>query len=163
MQLAEQQSRRRQPRQKGAMGRAIAYLGRYSRLTTMAVIALIIATAAQLAVPQLVQNIIDTIIDNAINKAILDIPAQFQQVAAEQFGLDLTAAQAALDSAPRAIVSAGLIVVLFAVARGCLPLPKPIGRKPSRKTLLLNCVTICTQKSSGLALATTTKTAPASS
>ena len=118
MQMAKRQSRRSQPKQKGSLGRAIRYLGRYSRLTFMAVVALIIATAAQLAVPQLVQNIIDTIIDNAVNKAILDIPAQFQTLAAERLGLDLTAAQTSLDAAPRALLSAGLIVVLFAVARG---------------------------------------------
>ena len=118
MQMANRQSRRSQPKQKGSLGRAIRYLGRYSRLTFMAVVALIIATAAQLAVPQLVQNIIDTIIDNAVNKAILDIPAQFQTLAAERLGLDLSAAQTSLDAAPRALLSAGLIVVLFAVARG---------------------------------------------
>ncbi|VAW30514.1 Heterodimeric efflux ABC transporter, permease/ATP-binding subunit 1 [hydrothermal vent metagenome] len=121
MQMAKQQtprSQRTQPKQKGALGRAIRYLGRYSKLTTMAVIALVIATAAQLAVPQLIQNIIDTIINNATNKAILEIPAQFQETAAQQFGLDLSAAQTELDGAPRALLSAGLIVVLFAVARG---------------------------------------------
>ena len=57
MQMANRQSRRSQPKQKGSLGRAIRYLGRYSRLTFMAVVALIIATAAQLAVPQLVQNV----------------------------------------------------------------------------------------------------------
>lgn len=121
MQMANRQTRRSQkaqPKQKGSLGRAIRYLGRYSKLTTLAVIALIIATAAQLAVPQLIQNIIDTIINNAVNKAILDIPAQFQEVAAQRFGLDLAAAQTELDGAPRALLSAGLIVVLFAVARG---------------------------------------------
>lgn len=101
-----------------ALRRAMRYLGSYPKVTIMATAALIIATAAQLAVPQLVQNIIDTIIDNAINKAILDVPPQFQQIAAERFGLDLTAAQASLDGAPRAILSAALIVVLFSIARG---------------------------------------------
>ena len=80
--------------------------------------ALLVATAAQLAVPQLVQNIIDTIVNNAINRAIIDIPADFQQLAADRLGLDLTVVQADLDAAPRALVMAGLIVVLFAVARG---------------------------------------------
>lgn len=101
-----------------SLQRAMRYLGRYSRLTIAATVALMIATAAQLAVPQLVQNIIDTIVNNAINRAILDIPATFQQMAAERLGLDLTAVQAELDAAPRVLLSAGLIVVLFAVARG---------------------------------------------
>ncbi len=101
-----------------SLQRAMRYLGRYSRLTIAATVALIIATVAQLAVPQLVQNIIDTIVHNAINRAILEIPAAFQQLAAERLGLDLTAVQAELDAAPRALLSAGLIVVLFAVARG---------------------------------------------
>ncbi|MDA0244609.1 MAG: ABC transporter ATP-binding protein [Chloroflexi bacterium] len=100
------------------MRRAIAYLGHYPRLTVTSVIALAVATAAQLAVPQLVQNIIDTIIDNAINKAILDIPANFQAMAAEQFGLDFTAAQAELDGATNALLWAGAIVVLYSVGRG---------------------------------------------
>ncbi len=101
-----------------SLGRAIRYLGRYPRLTIAAVTALIIATGAQLAVPQLVQNIIDTIVNNAINKAILEIPTAFQQMAADRFGLDFAAAQTELDGAPRALLWAGLTVVLFAIARG---------------------------------------------
>ena len=110
--------KRGEPGGSRALSRAIRYLGRYKQLTIAATTALIIATAAQLAVPQLVQNIIDTIVNNVINKAILNIPAQFQEVAAEQFGLDLTAIQTDLDSATRTLINAGLIVVLFAIARG---------------------------------------------
>lgn len=101
-----------------ALRRAIQYIGRYPRVTVFAVLALFIAAAAQLAVPQLVQQIIDTVINTATNKAILDIPEAFRAAAAEQLGLDLTAAQAEVDSASQAIISAGLIVVIFAVARG---------------------------------------------
>lgn len=113
--------RRRKPGGQGnskALSRAIRYLGRYRQLTLAATVALIIATAAQLAVPQLVQNIIDSIVNNAINKAILDIPPQFQEMAAQRLGLDLTAMQTELDSATRTLINAGLIVVLFAVAKG---------------------------------------------
>jgi ATP-binding cassette subfamily B protein len=84
----------------------------------IALISLIIATAAQLAVPQLVQNIIDSIITNAANQVILDLPEQVQTAAAERLGLDLSAMAIDLENAPRAIVMAGLIVVAFAVARG---------------------------------------------
>ena len=101
-----------------ALRRAIGYLGHYRRIAIGATIALIVATSAQLAVPQLVQNIIDTIVNNAINKAILDIPVQFQEIAAQRFGLDFGAMQSELDGATGALISAGLIVVLFAVARG---------------------------------------------
>jgi ATP-binding cassette, subfamily B, multidrug efflux pump len=124
MQIAAEQQRRGQRRRGPGRGsgkalqRAIRYLWRYPQLTLTATAALIIATAAQLAVPQLVQNIIDTIINNAVNRAVLDIPPQFQQLAAQRLGLDLTAAQANLDGAPRALFNAGLIVILFAVARG---------------------------------------------
>lgn len=48
----------------GDIQRAIAYLGRYPRLTAFSFIALVLATAAQLAVPQLVQQAIDTVISN---------------------------------------------------------------------------------------------------
>ncbi len=124
MQHAESPRRSRRRRKRGSggsyksLGRAIRYLWRYRRLTIFATIALIIAASAQLAVPQLLQNIIDTIVNNAINKAVLDIPESFRQMAAEQFGLDFTAAQAELDGAGVALLWAGLAVVLFAVARG---------------------------------------------
>jgi ATP-binding cassette subfamily B protein len=94
------------------------YLLKYPRLTLGATLALVIATAAQLAVPQLVQQIIDTIVTNATNQGVLSLPANIQAIAAQQLGLDLTAAQAELDSAPRTLITAALIIVLFAVARG---------------------------------------------
>ena len=113
-------TRTKRPKRTGPspLRRAIAYLGNYSQLTLISLVSLAIATAAQLAVPQLVQNIIDTIINNAINKAILDIPANFQALAAEQFGLDFSAAQAELDGATNALLWAGGIVVLYSVGRG---------------------------------------------
>ena len=115
-------SRRRGRRQGGgnlkALRRAIGYLGRYRRIAMGATVALFIATAAQLAVPELVQNIIDTIVQNAINKAMLEIPLQFREVASQRFGLDFPAMQTELDGATQALVNAGLIVILFAIARG---------------------------------------------
>ena len=101
-----------------SLGRALRYLLRYPRLTLGAVLSLFIATAAQLAVPQLVQQIIDTIIQNATNQGILSLPANIQALAAQQLGLDLTSAQAQLDNAPSVLLTATLIIVLFAVARG---------------------------------------------
>lgn len=109
--------RRKGPRNR-SLSRAIRYVARYPKLTIIATVALFIATAAQLAVPQLVQQIIDTVITNATNKAILDLPANVQTFAAERLGLDLTSMQADLDNAPRAILIVGLTVVLFAVMRG---------------------------------------------
>lgn len=111
------QAGRARPNSK-ALGRGVKYIGRYPRVMAIALLSLIIATAAQLAVPQLVQNIIDTIITNATNQAILDLPQEFQAIAAERLGLDLSAMSIDLENAPQAIIWAGLIVVAFAVARG---------------------------------------------
>ena len=83
-----------------SLGRSLRYLSRYPRLTFGATLSLIIATAAQLVVPQLVQRIIDTIVTNATNQGILSLPANIQAIAAQQLGLDLTSAQAQLDNAP---------------------------------------------------------------
>jgi ATP-binding cassette subfamily B protein len=102
----------------GALGRAIRYLTRYPKLVLAAIVALFIATGAQLAVPQLIQQIIDTIVTNAAGKAILDLPPNVQETAAERLGLNLTNLQVDLNNAPRAILYAGLTVVAFAVARG---------------------------------------------
>lgn len=101
-----------------SLGRALRYLKIYPRLTIGATLALTIATAAQLVVPQLLQRIIDTIVASATNQGILNLPANIQAIAAQRLGIDLTAAQAELDGAPRAIITAALIIVLFAIARG---------------------------------------------
>ena len=101
-----------------ALGRAIRYIKRYPKLAITAVIALLIATTAQLAVPQLVQNIIDTIVTNGANKTILDMPPTAQQVIAQRMGLDLAAMQLDLDNALTALAYATIGVVLFAVMLG---------------------------------------------
>ncbi len=101
-----------------SLGRALNYLTKYPRLTAGATVALIIATAAQLVVPQLLQRIIDTIVTSATHQGILNLPANIQAIAAQKLGLDLVAAQAELDAAPRALITAALIIVLFAFARG---------------------------------------------
>ena len=66
-----------------SLGRALRYLAKYPRLTIGATVALIIATAAQLVVPQLLQQIIDTIITAATNQGILNLPANVQAIAAQ--------------------------------------------------------------------------------
>ncbi len=101
-----------------SLGRAMRYIGRYPKIALIATGALLVATAAQLAVPQLVQNILDTITGNAANKIVLELPANLQQAAAERLGLDLTTMQADLNNATRALLIGGLIIVAFAVARG---------------------------------------------
>ncbi|MEM7111224.1 MAG: ABC transporter ATP-binding protein [Chloroflexota bacterium] len=77
-----------------ALGRAVRYLNRYKKETVYAYLSLIIATAAQLAVPQLVQNIIDTITANT--------------------GVNVDN----LTLAQRAIITAMITIIIFSVARG---------------------------------------------
>lgn len=110
--------RKREGGGNSALGRAIRYIWRYPQVSLIAVIAMLVATAAQLAVPQLIQNIIDTITTNVGGKTILDLPGEAQTFAAEQLGLDLSQMQLDLDNAPQALVTGMLIIVLFAVARG---------------------------------------------
>ncbi|RMG95589.1 MAG: ABC transporter ATP-binding protein [Chloroflexi bacterium] len=119
MQATSRRERFNRPRPGNrSLGRAIRYVGRYPRITITAVLALFIATAAQLTVPQLIQQIIDTIITNATNKAILDLPPEIQQFVSQRLGLDLANMQLDLDNAPRALLIAGITVVIFAIARG---------------------------------------------
>ncbi len=100
------------------MRRAMGYLARYPKVTIGATIALLVATAAQLAVPQMIQNIIDTIVISVGTETIFTLPEQAQTLTTERLGLDLEAMQLDLDNAPRALVMAGATVVVFAIARG---------------------------------------------
>jgi ATP-binding cassette, subfamily B, multidrug efflux pump len=69
-------------------------------------------------VPQLVQDIIDTITQSSAKKALLDAPSPVQQMLAEQLSLDIGSLQVDVENAPRALLMAGLTIILFAVARG---------------------------------------------
>jgi ATP-binding cassette subfamily B protein len=94
MQMTAARSRRKNGTQgdngnRRSLGRAMRYISRYPKIALIATVALLVATAAQLAVPQLVQNILDTITGSAANKFILDLPPNVQETAAEQLGLDL--------------------------------------------------------------------------
>lgn len=115
MQVTARRGRKRAP---SPLGRSMGYLRGYPRLTLLATLSLLIATGAQLMVPQLVQDIIDTITQSSAKKALLDAPSPVQQMLAEQLSLDIGSLQVDVENAPRALLMAGLTIILFAVARG---------------------------------------------
>ncbi len=114
--------------------RAIRYLGNYRRQALLPYVFLIVATLAQLAVPRMVGNIIDAISQGAIARSVLDglsqIPAAFLPLALPQLltflGLPdswsaeqlIAYMQSQMDAAPRALVMAGIAIVVFALLRG---------------------------------------------
>jgi ATP-binding cassette subfamily B protein len=120
--------------QRGALGRALRYLGHYRRQAILPYLFMFIALLAQLAVPRLVSNIIDAITQGMVAQNVLaglaKIPAAFLDQAVPQItaylGLpsdwsveQLTAYLLDLQAgAPSALVQAGLAIVLFAVLRG---------------------------------------------
>jgi ATP-binding cassette subfamily B multidrug efflux pump len=103
---------------RGILLRATRYLGNYPKVTLLAYGALFVATAAQLAVPQLLQNIIDTITESFIASRVLSLPANVQLLAAEQLGTSVDKIQADKDNAVQAILFAIVAIVIFAAARG---------------------------------------------
>ena len=105
-------------RSAGYLTRAIRYLGRYKRDAALAYGALLVATASQLMVPQLVQNIIDAVTRGLIAGKVLELPASVQSLAAQKVGLSLDQLVANRDGAQTALLWAGALIVLFAALRG---------------------------------------------
>ncbi|PID85513.1 MAG: ABC transporter ATP-binding protein [Chloroflexi bacterium] len=103
-----------------ALGRALRYISIYPKLAAGAIIALFIATAAQLAVPQLIQNMIDIITDTSANKAIMALPQSTQETLAAELGLNLQGIALSLDNALAALFWAIITIIVFAIARGLL-------------------------------------------
>lgn len=97
--------------------RAIRYVGQYRWLMFIAYGSLMIATLAQLAVPQLLQNIIDAITHGFVASQVLKLPAAAQNFAAQQ--LHTTVAQLISDEtgAVNQIVLWSLAIGGFAVMR----------------------------------------------
>jgi ATP-binding cassette subfamily B protein len=103
----------------GGLGRAIRYLGRQRRTAVLAYSALVVATIAQLAVPQLVQNMIDAVQKGAIANVIFgQVPAPLQAAAAQRAGTTLDQLRLNQANAESLLINAALIIVAFAVVRG---------------------------------------------
>jgi ATP-binding cassette, subfamily B, multidrug efflux pump len=97
--------------------RAIAYVGHYPKVALLAYGSLFLATAAQLAVPQLVQNIVDTVVKAYTASQVLSLPATAQAAAAQRIGTTIAQMQADLGNASAALVTAILAIVGFAALR----------------------------------------------
>lgn len=120
-QASQQWGSRGRPKRSGTggLGRAIRYLGKHRRATVIAYIALLVATVAQLAVPQLVQNMIDAVTSGKFADMILtNVPAAFQQLAANQLGKSIDQLKLDQVNAQSLLVNAALFIVAFAVMRG---------------------------------------------
>ncbi|MFQ3536449.1 MAG: ABC transporter ATP-binding protein [Aggregatilineales bacterium] len=116
--IAGQPKRARPPLINRGLLRAIGYLGKQRRTALIAYSALIIATLAQLAVPQLIQNIIDAVTRGVTAKTILNLPEIAQPLAAAAAGRSLEQLRVDRLNAEGIILSAALIIVAFAVMRG---------------------------------------------
>ncbi len=117
----------------GGLGRAIRYLGKQRRTTLIAYGSLLIATVAQLIVPQLLQNMIDAVTNGATANEILNTPPLVQQAAANFLGK--TVDQFKLDqlNAESLLISAAVFIVAFAVMRGVFSfLQAYMGEKTSQ-------------------------------
>ena len=97
--------------------RAIGYLWKQRRTVTIAYGALVIATLAQLAVPQLLRNMINAITDGFAAYRVLQLPALAQGPAARLAGSTVEEMQATYDNAETLLINAVAIIVIFAVAR----------------------------------------------
>jgi ATP-binding cassette, subfamily B, multidrug efflux pump len=116
------------------MKRAVQYLTRYGRAAALPYIFLIVATLAQLAVPRMIRNVIDAVTSGYIADQILgaldQIPAGVvgaalprileatgrpSNLTLEQLRVQL---EADLSNAPRALITALVAIVVFALLRG---------------------------------------------
>ncbi|HYF61826.1 MAG TPA: ABC transporter transmembrane domain-containing protein, partial [Herpetosiphonaceae bacterium] len=118
----------------GGLGRAIRYLGQQRKSAILAYGALLIATLAQLAVPQLVQNMIDAVTKGGVaHEFFARVPANLQESAAQQFGTTLEQLRADDANSASLLVTAALIIVAFAVVRGLFSFVQAfMAEKPSQ-------------------------------
>src|SRR5437867_629628 len=109
--------RGRPPANPTALMRAIRYIGRYRRLAFLAYGSLFVATAAQLAVPQLIQSIIDEVVKAFVATQVLALPASVQTLASQRLGTTIPQLQANQSGATAAIATIMLGIAGFAILR----------------------------------------------
>ena len=103
---------------RGGLGRAIRYLGKQRRIVIVAYSALILATLAQLAVPQLTQNMIDAVVKSAVANQILKLPGPIQLFAVPQSGYTIDQLKDFQANGESWLITAALLIVVFAAIRG---------------------------------------------
>ena len=99
------------------LGRAIRYVGRYRWIAILAYGSLIVATGAQLMVPQMMQTILDTVVQSLAATQVLALPANAQSLAAQKLGNTIAELQAAQAGATAALVTVGIGIFGFAILR----------------------------------------------
>jgi ATP-binding cassette subfamily B multidrug efflux pump len=102
----------------GGLRRSLGYLWKDRNTVIAAYAALVIATIAQLAVPNLVQNMINAITSGFAARQILQLPALAQGAAATLAGTTVEQAQANYAGAEGVLVNAVAIIIIFSVVRG---------------------------------------------
>ena len=126
--------RREKGKSRNSLGRAIRYLSHYKRQALLPYLFLVIATLSQLAVPRILGNMIDAVTTGYVSGQILDalekIPAaMLPEVLPKilealkyppEWTREMLVAQAAADraSAPQALLTAAIAIILFAAMRG---------------------------------------------
>lgn len=99
--------------------RAISYLGRQRRSALIAYGALVVATLAQLAVPELVQSMINSITQGYVANTVMDIENPIARnaaiIASGNTGAELLNVQSNAESW---LISAVVFIVAFAIMRG---------------------------------------------
>jgi ATP-binding cassette subfamily B protein len=99
-----------------ALGRAIRYLGHYRQLTLISYLFLFLATGAMLIVPQLIQRMLDAITNGYVATKLAAVPPALLPAALK--ALNWTPAQLArYSNAQQMLITAGLLIVAFAVMR----------------------------------------------
>lgn len=97
--------------------RMMPYLKNYRWITFLAYGSLLVATAAQLMVPQLLQTIIDTVTRAYAAAQILALPANAQTAAAQRLGESVAQLQAEQGNVTTALVMSGVAILGFAILR----------------------------------------------
>jgi ATP-binding cassette, subfamily B, multidrug efflux pump len=110
--------RKRGPLISKSLFRAMSYLKRQGRTAQIAYVALVIATLAQLAVPNLVGRMTDSIVKGFTANQILSQPEPLAVTAAVFAGTTIDQLRQDQAEAPNALILAALAIVIFAAARG---------------------------------------------
>jgi len=97
--------------------RGIKYIGRFRKMALVAYGSLIVATLAQLAIPQFLQNVMDAITSGYVAQRVLELPQLAQGLAAVAMGTTVEQLRVDAETAFTALLTALVATVAFAAAR----------------------------------------------